>query len=76
MTVKRIISNIAVSSLGAVRELYSDRLGLSVVMGHGWIVILASCETAPVQVDIAIECSLSTEVPKLSIEVYDGFRPI
>ncbi|WP_264210602.1 hypothetical protein [Leisingera thetidis] len=55
MTVKRIVPNIAASSVGQVREFYSDLFGLSVVMDHGWIVTLASGETAQTQISIASE---------------------
>jgi uncharacterized glyoxalase superfamily protein PhnB len=38
-------------------------------MDHGWIVTLASDQTASVQISIASEGGSGTEVPDLSIEV-------
>lgn len=40
-------------------------------MDHGWIATLASGETAPTQISIAIEGGSGTAVPDLSIEVDD-----
>ncbi len=71
MTVKRIVSNIAASSVADVQKFYSDLFDMHVVMDHGWIVILASGETATTQVSIATEGGSGTSVPDLSIEVDD-----
>lgn len=71
MTVRRIVSNIAVTSVEEVREFYANLFGLEVVMDHGWIVTLASDETARTQISIASEGGSGTEVPDLSIEVDD-----
>ncbi|WP_227286375.1 VOC family protein [Boseongicola sp. H5] len=71
MTVKRIVSNIAVTSVDDVRAFYSELFDLDVVMDHGWIATLASGETAPTQISIAIEGGSGTAVPDLSIEVDD-----
>ncbi|WP_028956427.1 VOC family protein [Sulfitobacter sp. 20_GPM-1509m] len=71
MVVKRIVSNIAASSVDAVRAFYADLFDLSVVMDHGWIVTLASGETAQTQISIASEGGSGTPVPDMSIEVDD-----
>lgn len=69
MTVKRIVANIAVTSIEEVRAFYADLFGLQVVMDHGWIVTLASDETARTQLSVATEGGSGTLVPDLSIEV-------
>ncbi|KKB84036.1 glyoxalase [Devosia limi DSM 17137] len=71
MTVKRIVSNIAASSVNEVREFYSDLFGLSLVMDIGWIATLASDEVARAQISIATEGGSGTPVPDISIEVDD-----
>ncbi|MBY5986644.1 MULTISPECIES: VOC family protein [Roseovarius] len=71
MTVKRIVSNIAASEVEDVQRFYADLFGLNVVMNHGWIVTLASDETARTQLSIATEGGSGTAVPDLSIEVED-----
>ena len=71
MTVKRIVANIAASSIDEVRSFYAELFGLEVVMDHGWIVTLASGGTAPTQLGVATEGGSGTAVPDLSIEVED-----
>lgn len=71
MTVKRIVPNIAATEVENVRRFYADLFGLNVVMDHGWIVTLASDETAQAQLSIATEGGSGTAVPDLSIEVED-----
>lgn len=71
MTVNRIVSNIAASEVEDVQRFYADLFGLNVVMNHGWIVTLASDETARTQLSIATEGGSGTAVPDLSIEVED-----
>ncbi|PHQ72382.1 MAG: glyoxalase, partial [Sneathiella sp.] len=71
MTVKRIVSNIAATSVDDVRKFYLDLFDLDVVMDHGWIATLASGETAQAQISIASEGGSGTSVPDLSIEVDD-----
>lgn len=46
MVVKRIVTNIAATSIKEVQEFYSNLFGLNVVMDAGWIVTLASGEGA------------------------------
>ena len=71
MTVKRIVTNVAAESVSSVQQFYSDLFGLDVVMDHGWIVTLASDETAAAQISVASEGGSGTPVPDLSIEVDD-----
>jgi predicted enzyme related to lactoylglutathione lyase len=69
MTVKRIVANVACGSVKDVQHFYEDLFGLDVAMDHGWIVTLASNETARTQLSIASEGGSGTAVPALSIEV-------
>lgn len=71
MVVKRIVSNVAASSVGDVQKFYIDLFDLHVVMDHGWIATLASGDTAPTQISIATEGGSGTSIPDLSIEVDD-----
>ena len=71
MTVKRIVANIATSSIPEVRAFYTELFGLSVAMDHGWIATLVSGETATTQISIATEGGSGTPVPDFSIEVDD-----
>ena len=71
MTVKRSVANIASTSVEEVRAFYEDFFGLGVAMDQGWIVTLASGETAPTQLSIASEGGSGTPVPALSIKVED-----
>ncbi|POF33917.1 VOC family protein [Roseibium marinum] len=71
MTVRRIVANIDAASIAPVQKFYSDLFGLEIVMDHGWIVTLASEQTAGVQISIATEGGSGTPVPDLSIEVDD-----
>jgi predicted enzyme related to lactoylglutathione lyase len=71
MTVRRIVSNIATTSIDEVRKFYSDLFDLDVVMDNGWIVTLASGETARAQISLATEGGSGTAVPDVSIEVDD-----
>ena len=71
MTVKRIVADLATESVEEVREFYEKLFDLDVVMDQGWIVTLASGQTAAVQISIASEGGSGTPVPDLSIEVDD-----
>jgi predicted enzyme related to lactoylglutathione lyase len=71
MSVRRIVSNIAVSCVDDVRKFYSDLFELHVLMDHSWIVTLGSGEVAPTQISFATEGGSGTPVPDLSIEVDD-----
>lgn len=71
MVVKRIVSNIATDQVGDVKRFYEDVFGLDVAMDMGWIVTLASGNSAPVHISIASEGGSGTPVPDLSIEVDD-----
>ena len=71
MIVKRIIANIATEDIDSVQQFYLDLFDLDVIMDHGWIMTLASIESAVVQMSIAVEGGSGTPVPDLSIEVDD-----
>ena len=71
MTVKRIVSNIKCETPQAVADFYADLFDLNVVMDQGWIITLASGDTANVQVSMASEGGSGTDVPDMSIEVTD-----
>jgi catechol 2,3-dioxygenase-like lactoylglutathione lyase family enzyme len=75
MAVRRIVANIASQDMDKARIFYSDILGLSLVMDHGWIVTFASAHTSTAQISIATEGGSGTQVPDLSIEV-DNFDEI
>lgn len=69
MTVLRIVANIAADTVPDIRRFYSDLFGLDAVMDLGWIVTLASRETAVPQISILSEGGSGAPVPDLSIEV-------
>ena len=69
MTVRRIVANIAADTVPEVRKFYSDLFGLKTIMDLGWIVTLASRETALTQMSILSEGGSGAPVPDLSIEV-------
>lgn len=71
MTVKRIVVNVAASSVAKVQEFYAKLFDLEVIMDHGWIVTLASGQMSAVQMSIASEGGSGTPVPDISIEVDD-----
>ena len=71
MTVRRIVANIAADAVPEVRKFYADLFGLEPVMDLGWIVTLASRETALTQISILGEGGSGAPVPDLSIEVDD-----
>ena len=71
MTVLRIVANIDATSVLEVRRFYTDLFELETVMDLGWIVTLASPQTAVVQLSIATEGGSGTPVPDISIEVDD-----
>lgn len=72
MAVKRIVANIAATRIREAETFYSDILGLSVVMDHGWIMTFAADDAvAAPQISIATEGGSGTPVPDLSIEVDD-----
>ncbi len=71
MAVKRIVLDVATSSVNEVREFYAELFDLEPVMDMGWIATLSSGTTAPVQISIASEGGSGTPVPDASIEVDD-----
>jgi catechol 2,3-dioxygenase-like lactoylglutathione lyase family enzyme len=74
VAVRRIVANLAAGDAAefvTLRAFYVDLFGLAPVMDHGWIVTLASGETALTQLGVATEGGSGTPVPALSIEVDD-----
>lgn len=71
MAVRRIVFDVATSSVAEVRQFYSDLFDLEPIMDQGWIVTLASEHSSRVQVSIASEGGSGTPVPDVSIEVDD-----
>ena len=71
MVVKRIVANVAAEPIEPVRRFYAELFDLEVVMDHGWLLTLASGESARTQVGIASQGGSGTPVPDLSIEVDD-----
>lgn len=69
MTIKRIVFDIAASSVDEVRAFYGEIFDLETVMNQGWIATLASGETAPAQLSIMTEGGSGAPVPDASIEV-------
>ncbi len=69
MTVRRIVANIASDTIPEVRNFYSNLFGLEPIMDLGWVVTLASRETAVTQISILSEGGSGAPVPDLSIEV-------
>lgn len=71
MTVRRIVANIAASSLTDVRAFYGDLFELDTLMDLAWVITLGSGETAATQLNILSEGGSGAPVPDLSIEVDD-----
>jgi len=71
MTVKRIVSIIATSSVDDVRKFYAELFHLESLMDMGWIVTLGTGATATTQISILSEGGSGAPVPDLSIEVDD-----
>ncbi|QQE07804.1 VOC family protein [Cupriavidus sp. ISTL7] len=69
MSVKRVVANIAASSIEQAHAFYGDLLGMEVVMDHGLIRTYATGQSTTPQISIAIEGGSGTPVPDLSIEV-------
>lgn len=71
MTVRRIVTNIAVEDVARAKRFYGDLLGLRVLMDQGWIVTYGSDAKMSVQISIMSEGGSGTPVPDISIEVDD-----
>lgn len=69
MAVKRIVTNIGASDVGAAQAFYGALLDMDVVMDHGWIVTFAAEGSAAPQIGIASQGGSGTPVPDISIEV-------
>lgn len=71
MGVLRMVTNIQAENLEAAKKFYSDVLGLSIIMDHGWITTYGNDAEMAVQISFATEGGSGTDVPNLSIEVDD-----
>ncbi len=69
MTVRRIVANLATGKPADVARFYRELFDLEVVMDHGWLITLASADSAPAQISLASEGGSGAPVPDLSIEV-------
>lgn len=69
MTVRRIVANLATGKPTDVARFYRELFDLEVVMDHGWLITLASADSAPAQISLASEGGSGAPVPDLSIEV-------
>ncbi len=69
MAVIRIVTNIATDKFASAKAFYSEVLGLSLVMNHGWIQTFAGEGSAAPQISFASEGGSGTAVPDISVEV-------
>lgn len=69
MTVRRIVANLATGKPAEVARFYRELFDLDAVMDHGWLITLASGDSAPAQLSLASEGGSGAPVPDLSIEV-------
>lgn len=67
MSVIRIVSHIAVTSVAQAQTFYVDLCNLDVVMDIGWIMTLASGNAAPAHISLATAGGSGTAVPDLSM---------
>lgn len=71
MGVRRVVPDLATTSLEAASAFYDDVVGLQTVMDHGWIVTLADPERPEVQLSLMTHDATAPVVPDASIQV-DG----
>ncbi|MFV3369372.1 VOC family protein [Pseudomonas sp. NY15435] len=69
MTVRRIVANLATGKPAEVARFYRELFDLEIVMDHGWLITLASGDSALAQMSLASEGGSGAPVPDLSIEV-------
>jgi catechol 2,3-dioxygenase-like lactoylglutathione lyase family enzyme len=69
--VRRVVPDLASTSLEAAKGFYSDVLGLQPVMDHGWIVTLADPERPGSQVSLMTHDETAPVIPDVSIQVDD-----
>ncbi|BBX90580.1 VOC family protein [Mycolicibacterium boenickei] len=70
MTVLRVMPVLTVSDLATTAAVYTQTLGLTEVMNHGWIVTLADAELRH-QVSLMTKDATAPVNPSVSIEVDD-----
>lgn len=71
MGVRRVVPDLASTSLESAKAFYSEVLGLHPVMDHGWIVTLADPERPGVQVSLMTHDATAPVTPDVSIQVDD-----
>ena len=71
MGVRRVVPDLATTSLDVAKAFYADVLGLQPVMDHGWIVTLADPERPGVQVSLMTHDATASVTPDVSIQVDD-----
>jgi catechol 2,3-dioxygenase-like lactoylglutathione lyase family enzyme len=71
MSVRRIVPNLHTEDIGASRALYTDVLGLDVVMDLGWIVTFAVPGATELQISVMAADASAPVRPDVSIEVDD-----
>ncbi|WP_454792091.1 VOC family protein [Mycolicibacterium lutetiense] len=70
MTVRRVMPVLTVSDAVATAAVYTETLGLTEVMNHGWIITLADAELRH-QVSLMTKDATAPVNPSVSIEVDD-----
>jgi catechol 2,3-dioxygenase-like lactoylglutathione lyase family enzyme len=71
MGVRRVVPDLASTSLESATAWYGAVLGLQPVMDHGWIVTLADPQRPGVQMSLMTHDATAPLVPDVSIEVDD-----
>lgn len=71
MSVRRVVPDLASTSLVAATGFYTAVLGMEVVMDHGWIVTLAQPGHPEIQLSLMSHDQTAGVVPVASIEVDD-----
>jgi len=71
MGVRRVVPDLASSSLEEAKRFYDDVLGLRPVMDHGWIVTLADPDRPGAQLSLMTHDATAAVIPDASIQVDD-----
>lgn len=71
MAVSRVVPDLKSRSLEEAKAIYTDVLGLQVVMDHGWIMTLADRQRPGAQLNIMTHDATAPIVPIASIHVDD-----
>jgi catechol 2,3-dioxygenase-like lactoylglutathione lyase family enzyme len=71
MSVRRIVPDLASTSLATAQTFYEDVLGLQPVMDLGWITTLADPDRPNCQISLLTHEESASVIPAVSIEVDD-----